>query len=212
MTYTLYGAQGSGSAAIEVALKRCNLPYRVTPAATWETDSALAELRQVNPLQQVPTLVLPDSSIMTESAAILIHLGLTYPDASLLPETPEARAQALRGLLFIAANLYSAIGIIDYPERWTIGATELARDELRQGTKRRLLASWEIFDDGFSTALTPAGRPPGALDILAAVVSKWSGTRAYLAEHRPEFAAVLKRIDAHQSVAPIFAAHWPEPS
>lgn len=210
MTYTLYGSQGSGSAAIEVALRRCNLPCRIVRAATWEADSALAELRQVNPLQQIPTLVLPDGSIMTESAAILIHLGLSSPASALLPERPSSRAQAIRGLVFIAANLYSAIGIIDYPQRWTIGNSDLVRDELRQGAKQRLHATWEIFDDCFFPSLTPAGDQPGALDILAAVVSKWSGTRAYLGEHRPEFAAALKRIDAHESVAPTFAEHWPE--
>lgn len=209
MTYTLYGSQGSGSAAIEIALRRCGLPYHVARAATWEADSALAELRQANPLQQIPTLVLPDGSIMTESAAILINLGLIHPASDLLPESPTARAQAIRGLVFIAANCYSAIGIIDYPERWTIGETELAQNELRQGAKRRLHASWEIFADCFSTALAPTGNQPGALDIFAAVVTKWSGTRAHLAEHRAEFFAALNRIDAHESVAPIFAEHWP---
>ncbi len=209
MTHTLYGSQGSGSAAIEIALQRCGVPYRVARAATWEADSALAELRQANPLQQIPTLVLPDGSIMTESAAILINLGLTHPASDLLPESPAARAQAIRGLVFIAANCYSAIGIIDYPERWTIGETELAQNELRQGAKRRLHASWEIFADCFSTALAPTGNQPGALDIFAAVVTKWSVTRAHLAEHRAEFCATLDRIDAHETVAPIFIEHWP---
>ena len=61
--HTLYGSRGSGSAAIEVALERCGLPYRVVRAATWEPDSALDELGRVNPLRQIPTLVLRDSSV-----------------------------------------------------------------------------------------------------------------------------------------------------
>ena len=44
---------------------------------------------------------------------------------------------------------------------------------------------------------------------LAAVVSKWSGARAYLKAHRPEFFATLERIERHASVAPVFARHWP---
>lgn len=209
MTHILFGSQGSGSAAIEVALRRCNLAYRIARAATWEADSALTELRQVNLLQQIPTLVFPDGSIMTESAAILIHLGLTNPASGLLPDSPSARAQAIRGLVFIAANCYSAIGIIDYPERWTIGETDLSHDELRQGAKRRLHKTWEIFADSVFVALAPAGNQPGALEILAAVVSKWSGTRLHLAEHRPEFAAALAFIDQHETVESVFAEHWP---
>ncbi len=81
---TLYGAKGSGSAAIEAALVLCGADYRVVTAATWEPDSALAELRRVNALQQIPTLVLDDGSVLTESAAILIHLGLVHPASGLL--------------------------------------------------------------------------------------------------------------------------------
>ena len=49
---------------------------------------------------------------------------------------------------------------------------------------------------------------PGALDFLAAVVSKWSGTRAHLKANRPQFLETLHRIKAHPDVAPVFARHW----
>ncbi|MBK7685558.1 MAG: glutathione S-transferase [Rhodocyclaceae bacterium] len=209
MTHTLYGSQGSGSAAIEVALHLCDLPFRVVRASTWENDSAQAELARANPLKQIPTLILQDGSVLSESAAILIHLGLNHPTSGLLPNSPKARAQIIRGLVFIAANCYSAIGIIDYPERWTLADATQAHEALKAGAKRRLHATWEMFADTFASAMSKANEPINALDILLAVVSKWSGTRAHLAEHRPEFFAMLKRIDSHESVAPIFNEHWP---
>ena len=44
----------------------------------------------------------------------------------------EGRAQALRGLVFIAANCYAAIGVIDYPERWCLpGANAATLDSVR---------------------------------------------------------------------------------
>ena len=67
--YTLFGTQGSGSAAIEVALDAVKAPYKLVRASSWEADSALDSLRQVNPLMQIPTLQLPDDSVLTESAA-----------------------------------------------------------------------------------------------------------------------------------------------
>jgi GST-like protein len=54
-----------------------------------------------------------------------------------------------------------------------------------------------------------SGRHIGALDLLAAVVSRWSGTRAHLARSRPEFAAGLTRIEFEPRVAHVFARHWP---
>jgi GST-like protein len=209
-TYTLFGSMGSGSAAIEAALERCGAPYRLVDAASWQPDSALAELERVNPLRQIPALVLPDDSVLTESAAILVHLGLTFPASGLLPADAPARDQAIRGLVFIAANCYSAISVIDYPERWCDGASEAMKQRIRRGTRARLHRHWDIFAEMFPTPATfHGGDAPGALDLLAAVVSKWSGARAHLRAARPDFAALLDRIDTHPQVAPVFQRHWP---
>ena len=83
--YTLYGSPGSGSAMVEMALNAAGLDARHVRASTWEPGPALDELQRVNPLGQIPTLVLPDGQVMTESAAILIHLGLLAPPGCLLP-------------------------------------------------------------------------------------------------------------------------------
>lgn len=207
-TYTLYGAPHSGSAAVETGLRLCSLPYRVVRAATWEARSSREELARVNPLGQIPTLVLPDGSVLTESAAILIHLGLTHPHSGLLPADPAVRAQVLRGLVYIAANCYAAISINDYPERWTTATTRPAQLKVRQGARARLHKNWEIFADTFPARPYLSGENLGALDILAAVVTKWSGTRAHLRKHRPEFFKTLHRIEQHPVVAAVFAAHW----
>jgi GST-like protein len=204
----LYGSQGSGSAAIECALQRCDLPYRSVRASTWEADSAREELAQVNPLGQIPTLVLDDNTVLTESAAILIYLGLQYPAAGLLPAMPSARAMALRGLVFIASNCYSAISMGDYPERWTTWADPLAHEGVRQAARAQLHKHWDIFADSFVATPYLTGAQPGALDYLAAVVSKWSGSRKHLALSRPGFVATLNLIGADPLVAKVFSQHW----
>jgi GST-like protein len=206
--YTLFGSKGSGSAAAEAALVMAGLPFRSVRAATWEADSALDELRRVNPLGQIPTLVTPDGSVLTESAAIIIALGLEHPAAGLLPADAAARAQAIRGLVYLAANCYSAIGVIDYPERWCADADEATLECLRQGARQRLHQHWTWFADQFPAAPFLAGTAPGGLDVLAAVVSRWSGARAHLREQRPALYASLLATDAHPSVAAVFAGHW----
>lgn len=209
---TLFGSAGSGSAAVELALLRCGLPYQVQRAATWEADSARAELQRANPLGQVPALQMEDGIVLTESAAILIHLGLTQPASGLLPADPAARAQAIRGLVFIAANCYAAIGVIDYPERWcAAGADAATLESVRTGALARLYRYWEVFADQFGGAAGAylGGDRPGALDFLAAVVSRWSGSRKHLRQARPELLATLERIEADPQAAPVFARHWP---
>jgi GST-like protein len=209
--YTLYGKQGSGSAAIEAALVIARAPFRLVETATWEQNEAYRDLLAVNPLGQVPTLVLEDGSAISESAAILIHLGSVHGDAKLLPQEPSRRAQAVRGLVFIAANCYAAISIIDYPERWCDNADddEAVQERIRAGTRARLHRHWEMFADLFSAGPYLAGENVGALDLLAAVVSKWSGSRQHLERHRPAFFETLLRIERHPDVAAVFARNWP---
>lgn len=207
--YVLFGSQGSGSAAAELSLEAAGVAYRLVRASSWEPDSALADLAQVNPLKQIPTLQLPDGSVLTESAAILIHLGLAHPQSGLLPHDASQRAQAIRGLVYIAANCYSAISICDYPERWCDGADEDIKRRILRGTRRRLHQHWDIFADVFPARPFLSGEAPGALDFLAAVVSRWAGTRAHLRQSRPAFSETLARIEAQPPVAAVFARHWP---
>jgi len=110
----------------------------------------------------------------------------------------------------IAANCYSAISIIDYPERWLAAPTEEAKTNLRHGSRARLHVNWDIFAACFEPSPFLCGRDLGALDLLAAVVSKWSGARKHLQSTAPKLAACLAEVERHERVAPVFARHWKE--
>jgi GST-like protein len=206
--HVLYGSAGSGSAAIEAALDWSDLPYRIVNAASWEPGPGLEALKQVNPLAQIPTLVLPDGAVLTESAAILIHLGLTHPRSGLLPVEAGVRAQALRALVFIVANCYAAVGVSDYPERWCTEPDEASNARVRAAARTQLHRAWELFADQFDGEPFLFGAQPNGVDLLAAVVSKWSGTRAHLKRARPRFLATLLRIESQPRIAAVFARHW----
>lgn len=205
--HVLYGSQGSGSAAVEVALARCGVPWRAVRASSWEADSALAELGRLNPLVQIPTLVLPDGSVLSESAAIMIHLGLAQPASGLLPADASARAQAIRGLVFIAANCYAAVSVSDYPERWTTATTPPARQRVRAAARAQLHQHWQVFADTFGAELLRTQNDPGALAFLAVVVSGWSGARQHLAAHRASFERLLVSLAAHPKLAAVLQEH-----
>jgi GST-like protein len=208
-TYVLYGTQGSGSAIAEIALQWCGQPYRVVHASSWEAPSAQEELKRINPLMQIPTLRTPQGEVLTESAAILMHLGLRHPDSGLLGADDPMRDQILRGLVYIAANCYSCISITDYPERYTTKEDSESREAVRQAARHRLHLHWTLFADQFPARPWLSGAQPGALDVMAGIVSKWSGTRPHLEQHRPAFFSLLKRIEALPQVAEVHARHWP---
>lgn len=145
--------------------------------------------------------------MLTESAAILIHLGLAYPASDLLS---GHRAQIIRGLVYIAANCYSAITIIDYPQRFLADADETVQAQLIAGTQQKLHRTWQVFAEQFAGQLfTPQGLP-NALGIMAAAVSRWEGVRDVLQHSHPACAQALAQVDADPQVAPVFAWHWPD--
>ncbi|MPR04070.1 glutathione S-transferase [Pseudomonas sp. MAFF 212408] len=205
--YTLYGTDESGSCMIEIALQRCAVPWHRVNASSWDDGEGSDALARINPLKQIPTLVTPDGQVLTESAAILIHLGLEFPASDLLGGD---RAQILRGLVYIAANCYSAIGIIDYPQRWLGTADEAAQAQLVTGTRRYLHQAWVVFADQFAEQLFAPDTRPNALGIMAAAVSRWDEAREMLSSLAPGLAQTLAQVDADLLVAPVFARHWPQ--
>ena len=101
--------------------------------------------------------------------------------------------------------------MIDYPERFTTLTDDASREAVRAGAKDRLHRHWDIFAELHPVAdgRFIGGNRPGALDVMAAVVSKWSGTRQHVKTSRPAFSALLERIESHPAVAPTWGRHWP---
>ena len=86
MTYKLYGRVGWGSTIVEAQLEWYGLPFDFEPVGDLiRSPDTRAKLEKVNPLAQVPTLVMPDGSVMSESAAITILLADLTGEDSLVP-------------------------------------------------------------------------------------------------------------------------------
>jgi maleylpyruvate isomerase len=86
-----------------LALKRVAFEPVYVTIATGEHHDALAA---VNPMRQVPTLVLDDGSILTESVAILEWLEETHPTPPLLPEQALARARVRELVQLINSGIH----------------------------------------------------------------------------------------------------------
>jgi GST-like protein len=120
---TLYENPGWGSAIVELQLAFYGLPHRLITAGNVHQDpGARAALGRVNPLIQVPTMVLPDGEVMTESAAMTLLLADLAGSDALVPKAlaPE-RAAFLRWLIFLVASIYPSFVYSDAPERFVPG-------------------------------------------------------------------------------------------
>src|SRR5580693_8853507 len=89
--YKLFARPGWGSALVEAQLAWYGLPYEIEEVDDLFKSAAAREaVRPANPLAQVPTLILPDGQVMTESAAITLHLADIAASADLVPAPGEA--------------------------------------------------------------------------------------------------------------------------
>jgi glutathione S-transferase len=104
---TLYFAPGASSMAPHIALFETGAAFEGRPLSFRKDENRTPEYLAINPLGQVPTLVI-DGRPLTEVAAILFYLARTYPQADLIPEDPEGQAQVVSWMSFIAATLHPA--------------------------------------------------------------------------------------------------------
>ena len=194
---TLYGARGSGAVPVEAALTLIGQPYRLIDAYTWDQDDPASgdKVLKANPMRQVPALVLASGEAITESAAILIWLAETYPDARLAPPPGDPkRAQFLRWMAFVSAAIYSLYWVKDDPSRLVPDPAGHAALESR--TLDRIADCWGIMDSQVSPGRYILGDELSVLDLYVAVVSRFQPRRKRFHEVAPKMGEVVRRVDA----------------
>lgn len=202
---TLYGSKASGSTAVEAALTLLGVPYALVEGATWASAQARERVAPMNAMRQIPTLVLPDGEIMTESAAILIYLADLYVDARLAPrpEAPERR-QFLRWMVFVSSAIYSLHWI--KPDVARIGAPQRSRASVVDAVHERIAFCWHHMDSQLQPGRYLLGDDLSVLDLYVTVVSRFGPWRERFCEVAPGMAPVVRRVDED----PRLAAFWRE--
>jgi len=204
--YELWSAKGSGGGIVEAMLALAGVPFRLIDAPPWEEGPHLEQLRRVNPLGQVPVLVLPDGTVMTESGAMVLLLGERHPEAQLVPAADDPqRPNFLRWLFFVTAGIYATFRFDDYPERWVSGDT--AQQDLRErvGNARKDMLRQL---DGAAAAPFFLGDRLTALDLYIGMMNRWKPRAPWFAANCPKLAAIARRVEANPLLAPIFTRHF----
>jgi glutathione S-transferase len=132
---TFYHAPGSSSMAVHIALHETGAPFEARPMSFATKDMQKPEFRAINPNGKVPTLLI-DGHVLTEVAGCLFYLARTYPKADLLPvNDPEAEAQVVSWMSFIASAIHPArqAGIERAREVWQIADKRLGANEWAVG-------------------------------------------------------------------------------
>lgn len=104
----LYYMPGACPLATHIVLEWIGQPYETQAVARNELKQP--EFLALNPVGSVPVLADGDL-VLTQSAAILEYLAEKYPEAALIPDNIQARAETRRWLGFVNADLHKAFGL-----------------------------------------------------------------------------------------------------
>ena len=204
----LIGSLGCGSMIVELALAMTGLPHRLTDVPYLQAGPERERLLALNPLGQVPTLVLDDGTVMTESAAILLHLDGLAPSASLIPQAGEpGRAAFLNRLVLLVAAIYPTFTYGDDPARWTMEGE--AADALRSRTDRAREALFRSWDAACGPGPFANGAAVTALDLYLMAMVHWRPRLAWFATHAPQLLGFAQAAGRHPALAPVLARHLP---
>ncbi|MEM6992937.1 MAG: glutathione S-transferase family protein [Myxococcota bacterium] len=218
MGYVLYGANGSGSSIVEIALAEIGADYAleiVDAANAAHRDAAYAA---VNPHRKLPTLVTPEGDTLTESAAIAITLAERHPDSGLLPPPASAaRARALRWMLFAAAELYPIVEIMDHPERFA--PDEATRPGVRDTALQIWRSRWRTVEGSLGEASAAADSAPAGpfllgqtfcvADVYLAALSRWDLEADWRAANIPKLERLAAAVAKRPKIRELWPKHFP---
>jgi glutathione S-transferase len=138
----------------------------------------------LNPWGRVPTLEDGDL-VLTESAAIMLHLADRHPEAALAPAlgTPE-RAELYRWLIYLTNTLQPSFLRWFYPERYTADVDGYgAVREIESETLRR---HFDSLDAELAARQWLVGEERSAADLFLFMLTRWGRNLDPAAWSRPQ--------------------------
>ena len=208
--YTLYAREGAGSAIVEVLLEEAGLDYRIETIPR-RTDSRFnPSFYEVNPLGQVPALVFPDGTVMTESGAITLYFADLYPQLRLAPwpDSPQ-RPNFLRWLFYLAANIYVSDIHIYFPARHSTNPKHA--DAIKSAALAQMAHEWDVYAAALGSGPFILGEDLSAVDIYAAMLVAWDLDIPALFRRHPNIKTMYDRIIVHPVVAKVWARNAMHP-
>ena len=206
---TLYENPGWGSAIVEAQLAFYGLAHQLIPAGdVFINAAARAALGTINPLAQIPTMVLDDGQIITESAAMTLLLAELSASTALVPGPGQAERPAfLRWLIFLVAAIYPAFTYADTPTRF-VPQAEAEGFRARVGAAK--MEHWRVMEAEAAKRGGPwfLGARMSALDVYIMVMVHWTPREDWFRAETPHLAAIAGRATALPAFAPVMQRNF----
>ena len=203
MSVVLYGSQSTASLVVHWLLIELGIEHELRMLDFDRGEQKSPGYLAINPQGRVPTLLV-DGQVLTESAAIAMHLADLHPQAGLAPEpgTP-ARGDYYRWMCFCVYTLMPAYRSWFYADE---PAGEANAAVVKERARERLEASW----DQVATHLERngpylLGERRSAADFVLAMLMRWSRNMPRPTDTWPVLHAHAQRMKALPSFREVYA-------
>ena len=204
--YKLYGWKLTGSLASEAALNVAGADYEIIPVNIKEGEQHRPEYGLINPRRQLPALALPDGSVITEGAAILLHIADAHPQAHLAPPPGSSeRAQHDRWLFFFAVNVYEGELRKLQPQRYV--SSEDCAEATKTAADSYVEKHYKIFEEAINEGSYTFSENFTVLDIYIWMLAQWMPVE-WLERECPKINRLVESAKTHPGIAPVQEWHF----
>lgn len=160
----VYAFATPNSLKVPIALEELGLDYQLHPVNVKQGAQRAPSFLELNPNGKVPVLVQADPhtgrhQVLTESAAILVHLAETH--GALLPASGFGRAKVFEQLFFHASAVSPAFGQAGFFKRLSGQAQPIAEQRF-SNEAHRVTA---LLDENLATSEFVAGSDYSIADV-----------------------------------------------
>ena len=194
MSVVLYGSQSTASLVVHWLLIELGIDHELHQLDFDRGEQKSADYLALNPVGRVPTLVI-DGQVLTESAAIAMHLADLHPKAGLAPAVgTAARGDYYRWICFCVYTLMPAYRAWFYPDE-PAGGDQVG--EVKERARLQLEAAWQQVAEHLA-AHGPymLGEQLTVVDFVLTMLMRWSRNMPRPSDSWPALATHAARMKA----------------
>lgn len=171
----LFYLPGAGSFAPHVLLEETGVRHELVRVVRDDNSVPIepADYLHLNPSGRIPTLIWPDGTVQTESAAICLALAETAERDDLVPPIGSSeRIEVLARLTFLTNTVQVAILRARYPQRFA--DDDAGRRSVAERGNHDLLELRDLCSAWYASAPFVRGEEPGVDDIFLGMLIRWT--------------------------------------
>ena len=160
--------------AIHIALNWVGAKFELE-----KPDMQSPEYALINPMRQVPALVLDDGTVLNQCNAILRFIADSHPETKIAGEdNPRSQYEINRWLSFIATDLHRSHAAYFFQPRFIVDGTEDEHARIKQAAENHIGTILTRADAWLAGNDYCAGHSISIADAYAFTVFRWSRNMA----------------------------------